>query len=458
MASPAVPLSIVSSLMLFVLLSWLAGRTAFGWVRRHSRMRGSRVVKRGVLRSMAGRMARRHSANLSLAGIAVPPLDETKHFKLVGTTGTGKSTAIQELLTQALARGDRAVIADPDGGYCKRFFRQGRGDRILNPFDARSERWDPFAEMEHSYDAEEVARAMVPDSEDPATREWRAYARTLLSSVLRTCRMRGMEDLDTLWHLLSAAGTDELRPYVVSTPAQPFVDPDNSRMLSSIRSVLLSSIAAFDYVRLQRAAPFCVRRWVRGGQGVLFLPYQATQITALRGAIAGWVRLAIFETMSGTGPADQRLWFVIDELDALGAIDGLKDALARLRKFGGRCVIGFQSIAQVSGTYGSSDAQTIVENCGNTLLLRCSSSEQGGTAQFASRLVGEREVLRYQTSQTRDRSLAWGLRDSRRSVQVSEQVGTEAALLPSEIEQLPDLCGYLKLASSGSWLQVRLGG
>ena len=29
------------------------------------------------------------------------------------------------------------------------------------------------------------------------------------------------------------------------------------------------------------------------------------------------------------GGRDQHLWFVVDELDALGAIDGLKDALAR---------------------------------------------------------------------------------------------------------------------------------
>ena len=36
--------------------------------------------------------------------------------------------------------------------------------------------------------------------------------------------------------------------------------------------------------------------------------------------------------------ADQRLCFVVDEPDALGQIDGLKDALARLRKFGGRCI------------------------------------------------------------------------------------------------------------------------
>ena len=86
--------------------------------------------------------------------------------------------------------------------------------------------------------------------------------------------------------------------------------------------------------------------------------------------------------------------------DALGAIDGLKDALARVRKFGGRCVLGFQSIGQVSALYGRGDAQTIVENCGNTLILRCSASEGGGTAQFASHLIGQREILRRHVSRT----------------------------------------------------------
>jgi len=48
--------------------------------------------------------------------------------------------------------------------------------------------------------------------------------------------------------------------------------------------------------------------------------------------------LAIFEAMSQAPRATKKLWFVVDELDALAAIDGLKDALARLRKFGCRCV------------------------------------------------------------------------------------------------------------------------
>src|SRR4029077_4440667 len=111
------------------------------------------------------------------------------------------------------------------------------------------------------------------------------------------------------------------------------------------------------YVAQQDSAPLSVRRWVRGGshdgpRGVLFMPYRAGQVAALRSTISAWMRLAIFEAMEKP-EGDQRLWFVVDELDALGQIDGLKDALARLRKFGGRCVLGFQSVAQVSSTYGS---------------------------------------------------------------------------------------------------------
>jgi hypothetical protein len=113
------------------------------------------------------------------------------------------------------------------------------------------------------------------------------------------------------------------------------------------------------------------------------------------------------------------------------------------------------TIAQVSSTYGSGEAQTIVENCGNTLILRCSGSEHGGTSQFASRLIGEREVIRRHTSRGRDRESWFSARGARRSTSVSEQHVTEVAVLPSELEQLPDLTGYLKAASSQVWLRVR---
>ena len=398
----------------------------------------------------------RAEQGVTLAGLPVTLDDEVKHFKLIGATGSGKSTAIRELLGAALARGDRAVIADPDGGYLRHFYQPRRGDVILNPFEAQAARWDLFGEIGSDYDVEQLARSLIPDHEG-ADRSWRGYARTFFSAVTSQAHAAGSRDVRELYRLLVMAGTAELKTLVAGTPAQPFLEDHNGRMFDSIRSVTSSAVAALDYVSRQRGAPLSVREWVRGSQeargtahGVLFMPYRATQIAALRSTISAWMRLAIFEAMNKEEGGPQRLWLVVDELDALGQIDGLKDALARLRKFGGRCVLGFQSIAQVSSTYGSGEAQTLVENCGNTLILRSSGSEHGGTSRFASRLIGEREVLRISSSRSRRAT------ELLPAVTRSEHLSIEPAVLASQIEQLPDLAGYLKLASGPAWLRVRL--
>ena len=445
-----------------------AGLTAalgvmLGWTAASPResvahQRGAVVMDGADVQREAGRLKRRHGADLiTFAGVALDGFDETKHVKLIGTTGSGKSTAIRDLLEQALRRGDRAVIADPDGGYQREFHDAGRGDRILNPFDPASVRWDLFAEIEQPWDVDQLARSLIPEATTGADREWRQYARVLLASLMRQLWEARVHDTGELVRLITTAPVEELRTLLGGTAAAPYLEDSNARMFSSIRSVATTALAPLEFVAQQSGPAFSVRHWIRGstarGQGavgsVLFLPYRASQIAALRGLISTWMRLAIFETMS-LPERDHRLWFVVDELDALGPIDGLKDALARLRKFGGRCVLGFQSIAQVRSTYGDGDARTLVENCGNTLILRCSASEGGGTAQFASQLIGEREIVREQVTRSRRPG------DWRASRSESLQHVTERAVLPSEIERLADLEGYVKIASLPSWHRVQL--
>jgi type IV secretory pathway TraG/TraD family ATPase VirD4 len=409
--------------------------------------RGTRLVL-----GASARKRPRGSPALTLAGQSIPPSDEVKHFKCLGTTGTGKSTAIRELLRGAFARGDRAVIADPDGSYLRRFYEAHRGDVILNPFEERAARWDLFAEIIELHDADEIARSLVPDYEG-SDRNWRHYARTFLTAVMRQLHRLDERDLTRLYYLLVMAGVEELQELLEPTPAGPFLGQDNGKFFQSVRSIATVHVAALEHLARQSSGePLSVRRWIREGSGVLFLPYRASELAALRHIVSTWMRLAIFETMSAP-EEDQRLWFVVDELDALGAIDGLKDALARLRKFGGRCVLGFQSVAQVRGTYGDTEAQTLVENCGNTLILRCSASERGGTSEFASRLIGRREIIRQQRSRGIGGLFGGGgaARDT-----VTELHVTEEAVMASEIEQLPDLAGFLKLASRPEWLRVRL--
>ena len=146
------------------------------------------------------------------------------------------------------------------------------------------------------------------------------------------------------------------------------------------------------------------------------------------------------------------LWFV-----AFGAMG---EALARNARKGDQLFIEARVRASnwtdKQGEKQYDHSFIIVENCGNTLILRCSGSEHGGTSQFASRLIGEREVIRRHTSRGRDRESWFAARGARRSTSVSEQRVTEMAVLPSELEQLPDLTGYLKAASSPVWLRVKV--
>ena len=134
------------------------------------------IHKRGVLIAdgapMQRRSARRKKARsdlLTLAGVAIPPGDECKHFKVIGTTGTGKTTAIRELLGSAIARGDRAVFADPDAGYLEQFYNRHRGDIVLNPFESQSVKWDLFGEIENSFDVDQLAYGLIPNCDDAST-------------------------------------------------------------------------------------------------------------------------------------------------------------------------------------------------------------------------------------------------------------------------------------------------
>ena len=84
--------------------------------------------------------------------------------------------------------------------------------------------------------------------------------------------------------------------------------------------------------------------------------------------------------------------------------------------------------------------------------LRCSASEGGGTAQYASRLIGEREVVRFARSQSRSSGPTFGSGHDTKGH--SEQTTTELAVMAAEIEQLPDRTGFLKFASQPGWMRV----
>jgi hypothetical protein len=383
-----------------------------------------------------------------IAGVPIEREFETRHFAFAGATGTGKSTAIRELMLTSKMRGDRQVIADPDGGYLEHFYVDG--DAVLNPFDARCLKWDFFAEIEDDADYKFMAESILPLVGNADIDQWNTHAHQIIAAAAKTWHEHDAGTTDEFIAVLASGSEEQLALLCEGTPAARYFADGNERMLGSILATMPPALDGLVEMTKVSGRPFSIRQWIREGKGSMFLPYKATQIASLRSLISCWMRIAIFETLSLSASQERRMWFFVDELEALGKISGLTDAQTRIRKFGGCVVMGFQSIAQLRRVYGDADANTIIENCGNKLYLRCESSERGGTAQFVSEQIGEREIERVKTTNSESNNQD----GNSTSTSTSTEHRTEKAVLPSQIMQLADRTGYLKLANVPSWMYV----
>ena len=110
-----------------------------------------------------------------------PERTETQHTIVSGTTGSGKTVLISDLVQQIRQRGDRCVIYDKMGSYTQAFFDPER-DVLLNPLDDRAPRWSPFYEARSPRDFDTMAAALIPQQKDTVDPFWVTAARQLFSN------------------------------------------------------------------------------------------------------------------------------------------------------------------------------------------------------------------------------------------------------------------------------------
>ncbi len=375
---------------------------------------------------------------LRLGHIPIPAAVELYHFLVAGRTGAGKTQAIQQLLRTADARGNRALVADPDGGYLARF--GASSDLILNPFDKRGLRWSPFAEIRAPFDYDVLANAIIPPGNSTNEEEWRRFGRVLLSVTLKRLHEEGRTSAREVLHVINAAGDDQLQTLLAGTNAAGLRRHD--AMFNSILGVVTPHIQSWEYLIEpdEQHPPFSIRDWVRGDdQNWLFLPYRDDQLDALKYMLASWTALAVTEALSLPENLDRRFWFVIDELDSLGKVASLRLAATKLRKHGGVMVAGLQTIAQLRATYGYDEAQVILSSLANKLILALGDHE---TARYFQDELGQREIERRKISRQSGHT---GHRSTSSSAE-STEVALEHLVLASELQGLRERRGYLRCA------------
>jgi type IV secretory pathway TraG/TraD family ATPase VirD4 len=394
--------------------------------------RGARVVDAD---QMPASKNHGDGADVNIGGVTIPRTLEAQHFLISGTTGAGKTQVINGMLRSIRKRGHRAVIADPAGGFYARFAKPG--DVLVNPFDKRSVQWSPFAEVRADYDCERIAKAVVPDGTGEGG-EWHHYAQTLIAQVMIAMHRNGEKSIKRLLYWLTTAEQKELAGLLEGTPAAALCSKGNDKMLASTRGIISTYLGVFQY--LADEGDFSIRQWIQKdfGDSWMFITYRDDQMGMLRNLVATFLELALVEGLSLSESQERGLWYIMDEVDSLGKVTSLRSGLTKLRKYGGRCVLGVQTVSQLRTTYGRDEAQTLIANTSVKCILRAGDAE---TAKSMELELGEQEIERTQMND----SFSTNEGGSSQSQSTSTQVVRQSAVLGSEIMGLPDLHGFLKL-------------
>ena len=437
---------------LFLAVFWYRGVQ----IGRQKRIRGAELVSTAELRRrvrachlrVLDRMpGGRRMRPWRIAGIPYPERTETQHTIVSGTTGSGKTVLISDLVSQIRARGERCVLYDKMGSYTATFLDPAR-DVLMNPLDARAPRWSPFLEARNPRDFDMMAAALIPQQKDTVDPFWVTAARQLFANGAGVLRDKGVTDNKVLVDHLLKTDLTALAQAMEGTVAQSIVDPENPKTALSVRAMLTANLAAFEFLP-DEGKPFSIREWIgqEDRQGFLFLTSRGDQHASLRGLISTWLEIAVNAMLSLAQDDGRRIWVILDELPTLHQVPSLQPGLAESRQFGGCFVLGVQVASALRDLYGRNGAETISGLCGTRVVLAAPDRD---TAQWSADSLGRSEVEEV------TEGYSYGANTIRDGVSLTPRRELRALALPSEIMRLANLEGYLKFPGPFPVASIRL--
>lgn len=371
-----------------------------------------------------------------LAGVSWPWRLEQSHTMLIGTTGTGKTVALSQLLAEARARGQRAVVFDLTGAFIETFYDPTR-DIILNPLDARCPNWSVFNDCTSEGEFHAAAEALVPHDGGGSEQFWVLAARMLFVEMCLHLQRTGQASNQALATRLMTADLAQVHKLMRGTMADPLTAPEAARMAESIRAVFNANAKALKLLPA-KGPRFSVRDWIRGSSesgSILFLSARYVDMSICSQLLTLWLDTAMNTLMTMERTPDLRVWFLIDELGALHRLPALEKGLQTARNFGGAIVTGVHAFAKLKEVYGENMAMTLSSLARSKLILATADRE---TATWCSDFIGHRQV------RDMEEGYSYGYNNARDAVSLTPRRQIEPLLLPDQFMNLPRLSGYLK--------------
>jgi len=371
-----------------------------------------------------------------IAGCPFPWRTEQSHVMMIGTTGTGKTTQLRDLVAQMRERGQRAVIFDLTGAFVSAFYNE-ETDTILNPLDERCPSWSIFSDCSEFAEFTAAAHALIPSGHGGEEPFWPMAARTLFVEMCLKLAQEGRGTNKNLAEELLFAELQNLNLKLKDTLAEPLTATDAARMAQSIRAVL-NTHAQTMLMLPDEGEAFSINEWMTGDYvpgSILFITSNYSELGINRSLLTLWMDLAVNALMRMERTRDLKTWFLFDEVHALHKLPAIDHGLQTARGFGGAFVLGLHSFDKLAETYGEEGAVNLSSLARTKLIL---ATADKNTGEKCADFIGNREVRQM------DEAYSYGYNNTRDASTLTPRKEVQPLVIPDDIQNLPSMHGFIK--------------
>lgn len=340
----------------------------------------------------------------------------TEHFSIFGSTGSGKTQMMKEMMRSVLRSTlfFRGLIYDPKVELVPTLFeRTGTTEedvidgtskvKILNPFDLRSSAWEIGKDFSTLVHFKQLARDMVEVAAQPSSDGSDSFFRAASEvQIAVTCQLlASVVPNKGAWELRDLILALSHRPYldalvsiaqkqdsaclpVVERMLEAYVDCGDARTAANIRATLLTHLSAFEVIaatwhaaRLE-GRTFSLTEWASDdGQDILVLGNDEAaraSVDAVNGILFKRMSELILSrrelSKSERETGSNQTWIWLDEAREAGNLRGLNSLLLKGRSKGVAVVLSAQDIDGWRDAYSDHVANEILAQCNNAAFLR----------------------------------------------------------------------------------------
>lgn len=334
--------------------------------------------------------------------VSIPEDIFSKHIISMGSTGTGKTILLWNILTSILSK------KDDDFKLCLFDFKADFVQEYISKFDfgliavhdQRSMYWDFMEDIHSTLDIEALAYQLIPASEEKDA-FWKNTARNLVIDAIAYMKKAELKGWATLYKLL---GDRELILAAIEkaggTSAQS-IEKDNNTS-NSVMTTLNEAIRPIAILAKawgddgNGCKPISVSKWVANDPSVpkhLIFGWDDNYAQTLSPIFAAFMDSILAKKLSPDSKSHVKIFMAWDEFASIPAkVTKLATALRTGRSIGISFFLGCLNINDIYHRYGDKEGKTILSLLRTQFGLLVGGADGGESARYISTSWGEQTV------------------------------------------------------------------